>query len=369
MKNKNKYLLLTLLVVLGISGCSEPVIPVVKTPLVDVYTVPVKKHQDLQKFPAVLQASHLISLGFRVSGELIDIAVSSGQKVKKGDLIAKIDATDFELSVKDKQSKMQLAQVSMQRAKKMVELENMAQSTLDELEAKYRMAQAEYEYARVKLNYVALKAPFTGIIASVPADNYQTTAIGQVVVTLHRIDKVEVKVDLPDVILAAANRANTDRASIVLDLTLDAYPGFNFKARYKEHTTEQNQDSKNYLLILELSTDPTRVMLPGMPGSVEIDMAKLTTETIARKIPLQAIVLPDSYPLNSGERVLWRIKSDDSVEQVKVRTLGLADSANMEVFGDIKPGDRIATSGLMYLKSGVKVNVRPSSLNDKEMML
>ncbi|WDD96691.1 efflux RND transporter periplasmic adaptor subunit [Thalassomonas actiniarum] len=352
-----------------LGACGKPATPEVVTPLVDVFTVPVKNEQDLQKFPAVVQASDLTSLSFRVSGELTQIPVSSGQQVKKGDLIAKIDATDFELAVKDKKAKVALAKVSMQRAEKMVALKNMSQSTLDELEAKYSMAQADYEYARVLLTYVELKAPFDGIIASVPADNYQTTAPGQVVVTMHRIDKLEVKVNLPDVILALADSNNEERESITLDVSLDAYPGHVFKGRYKEHTTEQSSESKSYQLILELPRDPDRVALQGMPGSVEIDLAKLNAQNRMISVPLKAIVLPDAYPLTGGEKLLWRIKGDFSVEAIKVRAHGLADSAHIGVLGELNAGDKIAVSGLSYLKPGMKVRLVQSSAGNKEQTL
>lgn len=354
----NKFRNITVLFIsIALISCGEQPNPIVKSPLVETYRLPERNKSNITKFPAVVSASDLSELSFRVSGELIELPAKSGQKVKKGDIIAKLDPTNFQLDLSDKKAKMDLAKVSMDRTKAMVDFGNMAQSVFDEFEAEYRVAKAKYELSMLRLSYVNLKVPFDGVLATVPADNFQSVARGELIATIHRTDKIEIKVDLPDAILAVADTTNDSRSKVVVDVTLDAYPEHVFKSYYKEHTTEQNQDNKSFELTLEMSQDLERTALQGMPGSVDIDMNNLkVTSTNYRKIPIEAVTLPDFYPSSSSERIIWRIKEDNTVEPVKVTTSGMADIDHIYVSGDFNSGDEIIVKGMFYLKDGLSVS-------------
>lgn len=348
------------LVTAALFGCSEKGSFEVATPIVETFTIPQRNSEHIQDFPAVVSASDLTRLSFRVGGELVDVPVQNGQKVKKGDLIAKIDPTTFELTVKDRKAKTELTKLSMNRAKEMVALGNMAKSIYDELEAKHRVAKANYDYAKLQLSYVELRAPFDGVIANVPADNFQNTSTGQLVAIMHRIDKIEIRVDLPDVILASTQRTNEKRQQLKLNLKLDAYPDHSFITSYKEHTTEQTDKDKKYILVLEMPVDTKRIALQGMPGSVEIDLDKLKTKkSDVNKVPVEAVLFPDGLSAQGNELIVWRVNDDSTVEAIPVISSGFNKSKFIDVSGALNEGDQIVVAGMMYLKNGITVNVRP----------
>lgn len=343
-----------------LASCGEISNPQVKPTLVDVYTVPTKGLKNLQNFPAIVNASDLTELSFRLDGEIQRFPIISGQQVKQGDLIASLDPTNFELTVKDKKAKLVLARTTMDRAKKMVDLGNISESTYDELEAHYRIALAEFNLARLHLKYVELRAPFDGIIASVEAQNYQNTRKGQLVVTMHRIDKIEIEVELPDIIVAAAQDNNKRRKDISLNVKLDAYPDHIFKATYKEHTTQQSAENKSYLLRLEMPVDEDRIALQGMPGSVEIDLNRLRVRKIKiNEVPLEAVTFPDNIQITQTQSVIWKVKQDSTVQAVVVENQGLASRTMMKVSGELTEGDVIITKGYQYLENGGSVKIRP----------
>lgn len=340
---------------LGLLACGDDAALTVKSPLVGTYTIPIKAPQNLQNLPAVVQASELTDLSFRVKGELIEINVQNGQKVKKGHLLAKLDPTNYQLAVNDRKSKVAFAKKSVDRAKAMVEFGNMAQSILDELDANHRVLKAEYEYALLQLGYVELRAPFDGIVASVPADNFQTVAVGQNVMSMHRNDNVEVKVSLPDMILSFADQ-NIDKSKVSLPVSLDAYPDHVFMATYKEHTTEQTSDDKKFVLVLTMPVDKERIALQGMPGNIKLDLARLKIKRVASyKVPIESVVVPDSIPLTSGERVVWRMSDDKIVTPVTVNAHSIAGLSYLNVSGELNEGDKIVTQGMLYLSDGMQV--------------
>lgn len=356
MKQLKKYIAAA--VVLMLTACSEQPPAEVKTPLVETYRIPVKNIENIKNLPAIVKASDFTLLSFRVKGELIDIAVRSGQVVKKGQLLAKLDPTNYQITVNDRKSKTELAKKSRDRAAKMVTFGNMAQSTLDELNARYRVAQADYEYAKLELSYVELRAPFDGIISSIPADNFQATMAGETVITMHSKDMVEIQVSLPDLILSAANNRK-DKSKLVFDVLLDAYPEHVFKAHYKEHTTEQTDENKKYVLILEMPIDKERITLQGMPGNIKVDLARLKMKKIPTvSVPVEAVLLPDNENSEGLERIVWRVLPNNTVEPVTVKAQSLANLTALNVSGALKEGDVIITQGMTYLTKGMEVKIK-----------
>ncbi|MCM2678925.1 efflux RND transporter periplasmic adaptor subunit [Echinimonas agarilytica] len=345
---------------LGLMACSDAPEHVVKAPLVEVIQLPQRNNSDVQTFPAVVRAKDLTHLGFRISGEIATLPVKNGQQVKQGEVLATLDATNYTLAVQDRKAKVDLSKVQMERSKVMVAQGNMAKSMYDELEAQYRMALAEYNIAKTNLAYVDLVAPFDGIISKVVLENHETVQPGASVVEMHRIDKVELSIDLPDYVVATARRSEdeTENRSLDIDVTLDSYRGETFKAKYIEHTAEQSATEKTYKLILEMPLLTNKPALQGMAGSIELDMSRLNLQFKENfLVPGEAVLVPDSIDLTTGKRVLWRLKPDNTVEQISVIVGGVKGKL-LEVSGDLTEGDMIITRGQNYLVDGMQVIVK-----------
>ena len=257
------------------------------------------------------------------------------------------------------QAKAELLNVQKERSKAMVVQGNMAQSTYDQLEAKYQVALAELNLAKKNLSYIEMKAPFDGVISSVNRENHETVQAGQSVLVLHRVDRVEVAVDLPDYVVARAHRTSPDSPQAhAITVKLDAFPNQVFQARYLEHTAEHTSTNRTYRLILEMPLDPAKPFFQGMSGNIEVDMNKLHLQFRHHfMVPGEAIVVPDEVPLTSGKRWVWRLKSDQTVEPVAV-TVGSFRGDGYEVSGALQAGDRIVLRGQSYLQAGLPVKVQ-----------
>lgn len=357
MRNIYSILLQVCLIIPVLSGCEKIEIPKPLAPVVETYVIPENNYENVQHFPALIKASDYTSLSFRVSGEIVSVFVTSGSQVKKGEKIAILDDTDFILDVDNKRVKTEFAKVSMERAQKMVALNNMAQSTLDQLEAEYRIALTSYQLAQTKLGYTTLYAPFDGVIASIPTESFQNIQTGEQFTSMHRTDKLQVNIELPDVILAQASaKATAEKASKRLfKVALDAYPDHTFTAYYQEHTLEQNNDSKSYQLILEIKQEGDKIILPGMPGSVSIDLSTFQAKLKVNKVPLAALVSKDDNDISKPQKIVWRMTEEQTVEPVEVLIGKFTEDSLVEVTSALKPGDIIAVSGLLYLKENTQV--------------
>ncbi|MFD2165892.1 efflux RND transporter periplasmic adaptor subunit [Thalassotalea euphylliae] len=360
MKQLTKSFATVLGTALFLSGCSEVTFPAPKTPVIEVQKVPELKTSRIQSYPAVIQASDLTTLSFQLNGEIVQLIATEGMRVKKGDLLAKLDDTTYKLSVSEAKAKVELSKVRAQRAKAMVEQGNMAKSTFDELNAQYEQATAALKYAKIQLDYVELHAPFDGIISTVHVENYQATNIGSPAISMHKREMVEVVATLPDSLVAAIDRDNVEARNMQIPVKLDAYPDDNFIGHYKEHTAQPSDENRNFILTLEMPFNPEKPALQGMPGSITLDLASLERKQISHSVvPMEALLLPDSLTSEQPKRIVWRANGN-KVEPVKVLVTRLSALGTVEVKGDIRPGDLVVTKGLQYLEPNMEVTIKNS---------
>ena len=85
--------------------------------------------------------------------------------VKQGDVVAKLDPTDFQIAVDNKQATFTRAEKDYERGKKLVKEGHISKRDFDGLEATFLSTRAEFNLAKQQLDYTELKAPFDGVIA------------------------------------------------------------------------------------------------------------------------------------------------------------------------------------------------------------
>ena len=98
-----------IVVAASLAGCSEPPAPQADKPRpVQLFTVTEPGAERIREFPARLKAPEEAQLSFRLGGELQSLEVHEGQKVQRGDLIARLDDTDYRLKLSDRQASYDL---------------------------------------------------------------------------------------------------------------------------------------------------------------------------------------------------------------------------------------------------------------------
>jgi RND family efflux transporter MFP subunit len=146
-------ILLTLITALVMSGCSkeeEPVVKVIRP--AKIMTIEQSTKAEMFKFPGKVQALDRVELSFEVSGKLIELAVNEGQRVKKGDLIARIDPSDYQSKLEAQQAKVNQAKAELDRYTNLLKERVVAKSTFDVKKRNYEVALSEMQIARKAYN-------------------------------------------------------------------------------------------------------------------------------------------------------------------------------------------------------------------------
>ncbi|MFS1936392.1 efflux RND transporter periplasmic adaptor subunit [Vibrio splendidus] len=169
-----------------------------KLPLVKAIEISVLDFNDKLYFPAVANAAEKAHLSFRVAGEIFQLDVKEGERVKEGDILAELDPTDYQLDVDNAQARYTVIDSQYRRSSPLVKKGLLAKSQFDEIAAQRQIAYAELELAKLRLSFTKLRAPVDGIISRVSVDQYENIQVGQQIVNIHSVEDVEVIIQLPD---------------------------------------------------------------------------------------------------------------------------------------------------------------------------
>ncbi|MCP3851919.1 MAG: efflux RND transporter periplasmic adaptor subunit, partial [Gammaproteobacteria bacterium] len=152
----------------------------------------------IRNFPGRIDANKKAELSFRVSGKVHELLVKEGDLVTKGDIIAKLDPTDFQITVNDKTALFTRASNDYKRGKELVKEGNISKRDYDKLESSFLSAKADLNLAKQQLQYTELSAPFDGTVARRYIQNYEEVQAKQGIIALNDNEVLEVKFDLPE---------------------------------------------------------------------------------------------------------------------------------------------------------------------------
>lgn len=340
-------------------GCGEPtMVDVVSMPLVKVVDAGSHEMQDNLYFPAVANAAERAHLSFRVSGEINKLNVREGDRVKKGDILAEIDPTDYQLDVDNASAKYSVANSQFERSKPLVKKGLLAKSQFDELAAQRQIALSEFELAKLRLSFTKLRAPIDGMISRVNVDQFENIQVGQQVVNIHSVKDVEVMILLPDQIYV--KQPDPEKLAKVR-ATVRVPSGNEYLASIKEFTTEPDPKTASYTVTLTLPMPQEEFILDGMAvevttkgESIEIDL------NAGVNIPIEAIF--NAGGLQRENMYVWVLNEDSTVRKQKVVT-GKAIQDHIQVTDGLMGSDQIVVAGISRLRDGMAVKVIQQEVN------
>ncbi len=339
---------------LTLSGCNEKkeetaeVIRPVK--VVEIAQADTTRKLD---YSGAVRARTEMNLGFRVAGKIIERKVDIGQKVKPGDVLARMDATDYVLAVRRSQADLDAAEKQVQTAGL---ARNRAQTLFDKnVTSKSQLEQAELSYeqavstrdsavsalaeAKNQVAYADLTSDMNGIVTTINADVGQVVSSGTPVITVAVDGEKEVQVAVPEMDIAQFKVGKDVKARFWSDsaLVLDG------KVREVSGSADQ---SRTFAVRVSLPNDP-RVLL-GMTATIEA-VADDTKPYVS--IPLSALAQED------GQQIVWLV--DRNAGTVHSRAIKVADFADdgVRVADGLKTGDIVVAAGTQFMTENMKVKL------------
>jgi RND family efflux transporter MFP subunit len=325
--------------------------PRTQTALVRLATVETSVQAE-RSFTGIVAARVQSDLGFRVPGKVLQRLVDTGQTVRRGQPLMRIDPTDLKLATRAHDEAVAAATARARqtaedeaRYRDLVSTGAVSASAYDKVKAGAESAQAELnatkaqaDVARNETGYAVLFADADGVVVDTLAEPGQVVGAGQVVVRVAHAGRREAVIELPETLRPAVG--STGRASLYGS-------GLTGPATLRQLSDAANPHTRTfearYVLEGHLADAPL-----GSTVAIQIAAGRSVS---ALRVPIGAIFDPGKGPgvwLVEGEtpRVTWRA--------VQVASLG--DEA-ASIVGELKPGDRIVALGAHLLHEGEPVRL------------
>ena len=164
-------------------------------------------------YPGTLAASQQADLAFRVSGQLIELPALAGELIKADGLLARLDPTDFENTVAERQARFDLAKTQLAQARELLKKNLSSQLRYDQADSEFKSARAALQQAKDNLRYTRLTAPFDGVIARVSIENHQPVQAQVPVVQIRTDNDLEIRFSVPESLLARLRRVVSSAGS------------------------------------------------------------------------------------------------------------------------------------------------------------
>ncbi|MDO6681738.1 efflux RND transporter periplasmic adaptor subunit [Oceanobacter sp. 5_MG-2023] len=317
-----------------------------------IYEVVSSQDALLRRFPGKVEASEEVSLAFRVPGELQTLPALAGKQVKMGDILARLDPTDYQLQLDERQARFELASSQFQRIENLFQKNQVSKAQYDQARADLAISKAALGSARSNMNYTTLKAPFSGVVAEVYVDNHQSVAAGTPLLKLQARGQLVVSIQVPEQLMIQISRSGS---SYQPDVVFDALPGKRFKATYKEHNTQADPATGSYRLLVTLPKPADLNPLPGMSASVYADLNQiLAVDTGNVLIPSTAIFQQSNQADGSKQGTVWKLDEHNTLVAQAVET-GRLTQAGLEIVAGLQAGDRILAAGVHQAQAGMTI--------------
>jgi RND family efflux transporter MFP subunit len=343
---------------LGLTGCNEKkeetaeVVRPVK--VVEIAQADTTRKLD---YSGAVRARTEMNLGFRVNGKIVERKVDIGQKVKPGDVIARMDATDYILAVRRSQADLDAAEKQVQttelartRAQTLFNKNVTSKSQLEQAELSYEQAISTRDSAVSALSeaknqvaYADLTSDMNGIVTAINADVGQVVSSGTPVITVAVDGEKEVQVAVPEMDIAQFKVGKDVKARFWSDAALV------LSGKVREVSGSADQ-SRTFAVRVSVPNDP-RVLL-GMTATIEA-LADNTQPYVS--IPLSALAQKD------GKQIVWLV--DRSAGTVHSRAIKVADFADdgVRVADGLKAGDAVVAAGTQFMTENMKVKLAVAS--------
>ncbi len=342
--------LLAILSALCMTSCIE-------TPQVKSFIRPVKvtKVESLshitRSYTGTVRSDQVSDLAFKMPGQVVVLAIEEGQFIKKGQLIAKIDPTDYTLQLQSAMANFKNTESQMERYKNLRAKDAISQQQFEAMEAAYVRDQAALDNAKNMLAETKIYAPFSGVVVKKHIENFQRVQAMQSVVKIIDPTNIEISFTLPESNIRYMNLPNK-----ALSVKFDEVPDMRFKARLNKFVDVSIDGSGAPVTVVidDKNFGQYRSLIrPGFACSVEL--------TIDDESQKGCYILPTTaiYNKASGDGDgVWVFNPTTSTVQLrKVITGELIGVDNVVVKSGLQGDETVVSAGTSLLVDGQKVKL------------
>ncbi|MDH6231568.1 multidrug efflux system membrane fusion protein [Mesorhizobium soli] len=306
------------------------------------------------EYSGAVRARTEMNLGFRVAGKITERIVNIGDKVKPGDVIARVDPTDYQLAVTS-------AEANLESAQKQVETASLANKRAEQLYAKQFASEAQRDQAALafkqavsqrdaaisnlqqaqnQVGYTELRSDRKGIVTAINADTGQVVGTGTPVAAVAVDGEKEVQIAVPELEIAQFQPGKQVQVSFW------SHDGLKLDGKVREVAGSADAQSRTFSVRVSLPNDK-RVLL-GMTARIEAAVAGGHSFV---SVPLSALASQD------GKQIVWVVKPDQSTVHAREIKVASFVEDGVQIAEGLEPGDIVVAAGTQFMTENLKVKL------------
>ncbi len=297
-------------------------------------------------------------LSFRVPGTLLALDVEIGSVVERGEEIARLDSTDYDLRVEEAKAALAQARAGLRRSqadydrvRSLYENNNASKADLDSARASSESAKAQVdavtkqlELANQQVGYTVLRVREDGAIASVDVEVNENVEAGEQVCLLVSGSQPEVAIPVPEGLIAQMQKGQE------VTITLDALPGRSYPAGIKEVGVAVTGASTTYLVTARFFESDIDIRA-GMAAEVTF----LFDEPESDHILVPVVAIGED---RDGRFVFVVDPAGEEAGVVHRREVDVISTARgVEIVDGVEAGELVVTAGVRRLADGETVKI------------
>jgi len=349
MKNR---LLLPLLSVL-VAGCDKPAEPLAPPRPALVMAVGESASTDSMVLVGEVRPRYEASQSFRINGKIMERKVDVGAQVKKGQVIARLDAADVNLNaasavadVRAADASHALAVAELERQRQLFAKKFISASALDIREAELKTSAARLAQAKAQANvsgnqthYANLTADRDGVVTMIRAEPGQVVQAGEAVVQIASLKETEVLVAVPE------SRMGEVKVGAPVTIKMWANPNKSYAGMVREIAPAADSTTRAFNVKVSMVDADAMVKL-GMTAGVKFKQQAQQSSQLL--IPLAALTA------QGGKNLVWVIDAENKAQPREV-TAGEFTEDGVVITAGLQAGEKIAIAGVHTLVKGMPV--------------
>lgn len=312
-----------------------------------------------------IQAINGVDIAAEMDGVVREILFTSGQMVKKGQVLVRMDTETEAADVALYEATLANARKDLERTQKLVETQTASRAALDRAVAAHDEAKAQLARARASLDKKVIRAPFSGRIGIRQVNLGQFLSRGTPVVTLQAVDPIYATFPVPE-----QNIARIQLGQPVF-IQVDAAPGTRFEGKITSIDAKVDESTRNVTVQATLP-NPDGLLTPGafanvtVQGSRQEDVVTVPATAVAYSLYGDSVYVLKPAPAtkaSSGSAQAapapaagGQAAGDQTVYVAERRAVKTGETikGHAAILSGVKPGETVVTAGQLKLHDGAK---------------
>ena len=294
---------------------------------------------DRINLPGYIEPWTRLKLMAKLKGSITEVLVNEGDRIKKGDILARIEDDDFRIAVERAEATYNLTKAEYNRDKSIYDKGVIPTAALDTNRTNMQKAKADYENAKLLLSRTTITSPMDGIIRRMDAKVGLQLSVGDPIAEILEIDRMKGVIGIPESDVTAVRKLEN------VDLTVQALDDRIIIG--KKHFLSPSPETAARLYNLELEIDNSDgEVLDGM--FVRADVVKNRVD--------DTLTVPFYSVISRNDEQYVYVEEEGVARKRKV-SLGIMEKWMVQVTAGLKPGDRLLIEGHRDVEDKQKIKI------------